>query len=144
MASEHVPDSEYSDKEIIKTPEKTTSAREASLPVSTLSHRFRDSSPKPIDRTKSSSVDASIAVMVTGPTRPWEYQPCVGDNTVDTVLKRVEGSDGGEWYRIEYEDGKTEDVSVLSSSFVLQYFGTAILCKLRFRLPDSQDLGSVW
>ena len=50
--------------------------------------------------------------MVQGPSRPWEYQPFVDDDTVDTVLAEVDEPGGEVLYRIEYEDGRREDVSI--------------------------------
>jgi hypothetical protein len=50
--------------------------------------------------------------MVSGPARPWEYQPFHGSTTVDSVLEELEGPGGKLFYKIEYEDGRGEDVSV--------------------------------
>ena len=66
--------------------------------------------------------------MVHGPSRPWEYQPFVEENTVDTVLAKVDQPGGGILYRIEYEDGRRVDVSIGIFYFVLEFcpsFGTA-------------------
>ncbi|KAF4625788.1 hypothetical protein G7Y89_g12379 [Cudoniella acicularis] len=113
----HVPDSEESELELLHTPKKKGAEREASQPVSVLSHRFRESPQKvPEGRErKSSSVDSSIAVLVPPPVRPWEYQPWHGDTTVDLVLEELEGPKGEVGYRIEYEDGKKENSSHLLS-----------------------------
>lgn len=58
------------------------------------------------------STEDGFAVMVPPPARPWEYQPWRGDTTVETVLEEVEELDGKQMYKIEFEDGRKENVSV--------------------------------
>ena len=115
--------SENSDMEdLLLTPKKKErqkeeeGIRELSMPGSGLSHRFRTSPQVATNELprgrRCTSEDNRIAVMVQGPSRPWEYQPFVEDNTVDTVLAEVDEPGGGVKYRIEYEDGRREDVSI--------------------------------
>jgi hypothetical protein len=110
----HVSDSDDSDVvEMIQTPKKANTT-ELSMPGSALSHRFRG--PPPTEEqprvTSSTSEEKRIVVMVQGPSRPWEYQPFVDEDTVDTVLAEVDEPGGEVRYRIEYEDGRREDVSI--------------------------------
>lgn len=113
-----VPDSEESSDELNHTPDRVTAERETSQPQSVLSHRFRGSPRKEAkDRArKSESVDSQgIAVMVSAPTRPWEYQKYEGDITVEMVLKELKRANGESEYEIEYEDG--DNATVSGSSF---------------------------
>jgi chromodomain-helicase-DNA-binding protein 4 len=126
MASiKHVSDSEEDSDavELIQTPRKKEDTREASIPGSALSHRFREPPQAPtaeLPRMRSStSEEKGIAVMVQGPSRPWEYQPFVEENTVDTVLVEIDEPGGKVLYRIEYEDGRREDVSITVLYFAL-------------------------
>jgi len=118
MASRrHISGSEDSGDDLLQTPStpaKKGKTKDSSPPVSTLSHRFRESSRKSSEQQRASR-DASedkIAVLVAGPSRPWEYQPYRGNTTVDSVLEELEGPNGEIWYTIEYEDGKQHKVSV--------------------------------
>jgi chromodomain-helicase-DNA-binding protein 4 len=116
MASQdHVSDSEASEVDLLQTPIRTDNAREPSQPESVLSYRFRGSPPKRSDspaREKTSMTkEGKIAVMISPPSRPWEYQPFRGDTTVDNVLEEFETADGQVWYKIEFEDGRKQDVS---------------------------------
>lgn len=105
-------EAENSSIEIIRTPEGTPPAEGPVAPQSVLSIRNRDASQSRSARSKGrDSVEDSIAVMVTGPKRPWEYQPYDGNKTVDSVLGKTKGPDGSSWYRIEYESGKKDKVS---------------------------------
>ena len=84
---------------------------------STLSHRFRAS---PLKQTETRNIqdrgsiagEERIAVMVSPPSRPWEYEPFNGATTVDSVLGEFEGPNGEVWYIVEFEDGKKQDVSI--------------------------------
>ena len=114
--ADYVSDSEASpdDIDLTKTLKKTKE-KEPSLSGSALSHTSRDSpqvrrDEEPQART-SASEEKRFAVMVQGPSRPWEYQPFVADQTVDEVLAEIDKPGGEVWYRIEYEDGRREDVS---------------------------------
>lgn len=120
MDQDVVQDSEASEVDLVQTPDRNNTdrqdnARDPSQPVSVLSHRFRESSQKPSDgsarETSSVPLEDKIAVMVPPPSRPWEYQPFRGDTTVDTVLEEFETADGQVWYKIEFEDGRKQDVS---------------------------------
>lgn len=122
-SKKQIPDSDASeqssDREAIHTPEPEEK-KEPSPPQSTLSHRFRESPQKPAEELKrEKNSDDSIAVMVPAPARPWEYQPYPGDTTVDAVLE-LKVMDDREWYKIDYEDGKRELVSVLSCHFTAE------------------------
>jgi hypothetical protein len=123
----HVSDSEEDSDavELKQTPRKKEDAREASIPGSALSHRFREPLQAPTDELprmrSSTSEEKRIAVMVQGPPRPWEYQPFVEENTVDTVLAEIDEPGGKVLYRIEYEDGRREDVSI-----TILYFASRI------------------
>ena len=125
MASrDHTSDSEESADplDLINTPQKNRE-KDSSLPASTLSHRFKASPEVRQDEERlvrnSASKEKKIAVMVQGPSRPWEYQPFVADQTVDEVLAEIDQPGGDVWYRIEYEDGRREDVSIKSLLVVL-------------------------
>lgn len=115
--TDYVSDSEDSSDviDLIPTPKKKDD-KEPSLPGSALSHRFRASPQVQRDEQPPAKTSAStqkrIAVMVQGPSRPWEYQPFVADQTVDEVLAEIDKPGGEVWYRIEYEDGRREDVSI--------------------------------
>lgn len=102
-------------KETKKKKEEEENARELSMPGASLSHRFRESSQALKDeppRTRSPNSEGKrIAVMIQGPSRPWEYQPYVAERTVDAVLAELDPKGGKMWYKIEYEDGRREDVS---------------------------------
>jgi len=112
-AVDHVSNSESSEDEIVRTPEKTTTKREPSQPHSALSHRFRESAQKSHEeRSQGRGSEDAIAVMVPAPSKPWEYAPWRGDTTVEAVLEELEGDDGQLGYKIEFEDGRKEDVSV--------------------------------
>lgn len=90
--------------------------RGSSLSHSALSRRYRDPLQQSHDdgaQGKPSRQD-SIRVLVPAPARPWEYQPWRGDTTVDMVLDEFESSDGQLVYKIEFEDGRKEDVSANS------------------------------
>jgi hypothetical protein len=130
--NERVSDSENSgvdlleEVDLLQTPTRKVDAREQSQPESVLSHRFRESAPKQTERRKTQERDSvaheeRIAVMVSPPSRPWEYKPFNGATTVDSVLGEFEGPDGEVWYKIEFEDGKKQDVSI---GFVAAYQGT--------------------
>jgi chromodomain-helicase-DNA-binding protein 4 len=110
-----LPDSEASEEELARTPERQSIERDPSQPQSVLSHRFRESSQKAQDRRKqkSSSAESSIAVMVPPPAKPWEYQKWREDMTVDSILEETKGPDGQLQYNIEYEDGKQDTVSAV-------------------------------
>jgi chromodomain-helicase-DNA-binding protein 4 len=125
MAStDHVSDSEDSPDavDLIQAPKKKKNNAKPSLSRSGLSHRFRASPQMPRDEKprarNCTSEEKTIAVMVQGPSRPWEYQPFLGDKTVDIVLAEVDQPGGEVWYRIEYEDGRREDVSIGTFHFV--------------------------
>jgi chromodomain-helicase-DNA-binding protein 4 len=110
-----VSDSEGSEVHLLRTPNGMDESGEISQPQSVLSHRFRESPSKPPNRGNQETVSTqedTIAVMVSGPARPWEYQPFHGSTTVDSVLEELEGPGGKLFYKIEYEDGRREDVSV--------------------------------
>ncbi len=64
-------------------------------------------------RQQSSASDDSIAVVVSGPSNPWEYAPFKGDTTVENVLEEWLGQDGKPWFKIEFEDGHQDEVSAL-------------------------------
>jgi chromodomain-helicase-DNA-binding protein 4 len=124
-SSRHVSDSEADSEEsspvdLVRTPEPEPEDESAdrSPPRSVLSHRFR-ASPSRHDQTDRER--SSVAVLVPPPARPWEYQPFQGDTTVDTVLEGIEDSDGVYRYKIEYEDGRQEEVSRISAPFVLSF-----------------------
>ncbi|PBP15428.1 SNF2 family domain-containing protein [Diplocarpon rosae] len=107
----HVCDSEDSANELEHTPEAEENMMrdvENSQPQSTLSHRFRDSptnGPEPKE-------NHALSVMVPAPARPWEYQPFQGATIVDSVLEEVQGPAGTTWYKIEFETGEKETVSL--------------------------------
>ena len=146
VSSGHVSASDDSSDEIdlLRTPKKMENTQELSMRTSGLSHRFRSPHPPSKQRPQkllaeepprpraSTSEEKRIAVLVQGPARPWEYLPFATDNTVDVVLAQIDQPDGQLLYRIEYEDGRREDVSV-GTFFYLR----DILCRL------SCELGSL-
>lgn len=89
------------------TPAPEEDSHNRSPPHSALSHRFRNS-PSTSQAVRDGSI---VAVVVPPPINPWEYQPFTGDTTVDSILEVFEDSDGVRHYKIEYEDGKQEEVS---------------------------------
>ena len=127
---DQISDSEDSGVELIQapsTPAKKHAAKDSSPPVSTLSHRFRDLPQKSTGQQRASrdNSEDKIAVLVAGPSRPWEYQPYRGNTTVDSVLEELEGPNGQAWYLIEYEDGNKQKVSIerrLNMSFRISIF----------------------
>lgn len=127
MASrDHISDSENSEVDLVRTPDKKKDNREQSPPHSVLSHRFRESPQKTTDRqTQERSSEDSIAVMVPAPSRRWEYQPYQGDTTVDSILEEIEGPDGSILYKVEYETGKIGDVSILCFSSLSKCYQSA-------------------
>jgi len=121
--AKYVADSEGSPDplDIIQTSKRKRIKKSPSVPTSTLSHRFRGSvgilEDKQSKRT-STSGGKKIAVMVKGPARPWEYLSFDADRTVDEVLAEIDQPGGEVWYRIEYGDGRREDVSTRGLYFV--------------------------
>jgi len=117
MASRrHISDSEDSGVDLLQapnTPAKKGKDKDSSPPLSTLSHRFREIPQKSLEQHRASrdNSEDKIAVLVAGPSRPWEYQPYRGNTTVDRVLEELKGPNGQVWYTIEYEDGKKQKVS---------------------------------
>lgn len=115
--NDHISDSENSEVDLLQplTPKKPS--RNLSQSKSALSHRFRElptvlsDRPKTQERVTTTRKD-TIAVLVSPPSRPWEYRPYNGAATVDCILGEFEGPDGKTWYEIEFEDGKKQDVSV--------------------------------
>lgn len=84
---------------------------ELTAPHSGLSHRFRKSPSRAASEVSKASRASSIAIVLSGPSKPWEYKAFDGDETVDAVLNEIEGRDDGLWYKIEYESGRQEEVS---------------------------------
>ncbi|KAH9218901.1 PHD/FYVE-zinc-finger like domain-containing protein [Leptodontidium sp. 2 PMI_412] len=109
--ADHISDSENSeshrDRPQTPEPQSAQGGVENSPPQSVLSHRPRDSPPKPNTEPKKAD---SVSVLVSAPARPWEYQPYQGDTTVETVLRETGGPDGSTWYKIEFESGKKKKV----------------------------------
>ncbi|TVY94026.1 Chromatin remodeling factor, partial [Lachnellula willkommii] len=149
-----IPNSESSEDELIRTPERKNATREPSQPHSALSHRFRESPQMSRDDRSQGreSTEDAFAVMVPAPARPWEYQPWRGDTTVETVLEEVEELDGEQMYKIEFEDGRKENVSLQklltlrNGRNALDFYNTGdSQVKSSPSVMDSQDdsLGSV-
>ncbi|TVY50208.1 Chromatin remodeling factor mit1, partial [Lachnellula cervina] len=149
-----IPNSESSEDELIRTPERKNATREPSQPHSALSHRFRESPQMSRDDRSQDrkSTEDGFAVMVPPPARPWEYQPWRGDTTVETVLEEVEELDGKQMYKIEFEDGRKENVSLdklltlRNGRNALDFYNTGdSQVKSSSSVMDSQDdsLGSV-
>lgn len=108
--------------DVVRTPSPMHTAARQSEAGSALSHRFRELSKHSIENTERRSNGDTFFVMVPAPKRPWEYQPFRGDSTVEAVLEEVEGPDGKTLYKIEYADGKTEDVSVIAHLEHIDFF----------------------
>lgn len=125
-----VSDSGESEEELKYTPERGSAEREASQPHSILSHRFRESKEAENRGRKSGSVESQIAVMVSGPARPWEYRKYRGDTTVESVLKELKRAKGRTEYEIEYEDGTNATVS--GSSFPALVFDASLVTAFNF------------
>ncbi len=114
---------ESSNIRTVHTPMPEKSNRQSSPSHSVLSHRFRESPQKTFDHGKEkedSKMDHSIRVLVPAPQKPWEYETYQGDITVDSVLEEIEGPDGKPFYKIEYEDGRKNEVSVILLDLVKQ------------------------
>lgn len=106
---DHISDSEVSSDDAVSLPDDKNNSGERFELETPLSHRFRASSRKPPRQDKE---ETKIAVVVPEPTRPWEYQPFERTTTVDAVLEEIKKPGEETWYRIEYEDGMEEDVSI--------------------------------
>lgn len=52
-----------------------------------------------------------LSVVVPVPERPWEYEICEEDSTVEDILNQHERSDGEAWYTIRFQDGREKEVS---------------------------------
>lgn len=120
MASiEHISDSESESRSLspdrnpqmahTPTPEDHD---DPSPPQSTLSHRFR---PSP-EKARGSRDGSAIAIEVPPPNNREEYQAFTGDTTVDYILEDFEDSDGVRYYRVEFEDGNQDEVSLIEMS----------------------------
>jgi chromodomain-helicase-DNA-binding protein 4 len=106
---DHVSDSESSEVDLFHAPNEMTKSRERSLLRTGLSQRVPD---QPEESSLPNEGGSKVVVVVPAPSKPWEYQPYRGTTTVDTVLEEVKKPGGEGWYKIEYEDGKREDVSM--------------------------------
>lgn len=51
-------------------------------------------------------------IRVTAPSRPWEFVKFPPSNIVEKILGEIKKSGRGDFYRIEYEDGLEEVVSI--------------------------------
>ncbi|KAG9244217.1 PHD/FYVE-zinc-finger like domain-containing protein [Calycina marina] len=115
---DHVSNLEDSDEmDLLPAPSKPRASkgngRVTSPPLSSLSHRFRDSAQKPSDkRASNKTAEDKKKAFIGGPSRPWEYEPYSGNTTVDSVLEELEGPNGKAWYNIEYEDGNKQKISI--------------------------------
>ncbi|KAH7350882.1 PHD/FYVE-zinc-finger like domain-containing protein [Rhexocercosporidium sp. MPI-PUGE-AT-0058] len=125
----------HSDRPHTPEPQTVQVEEENSPPRSVLSHRPRESSPKPTTGPKKTD---SVSVLVSAPARPWEYQPYHGDTTVETVLKETEGPDGSTWYKIEFESGTKKKVP-LETLLQLRNGQNALNFYNRDESQDSQD-----
>jgi chromodomain-helicase-DNA-binding protein 4 len=106
---DHVSDSESSEDDLFHTSNEKTMSRERSLLRTVLFQRVPD---QPEELSRPNQGRSKIAVVVPAPSRPWEYQPYHGATTVDKVLEEIKKPGGQIWYKIEYEDGRREDVSM--------------------------------
>jgi hypothetical protein len=59
----------------------------------------------------------NVKVVVPAPARPWEYQKLQDNNTVDAVLEEVRRTGSEIRYRVSFEDGREEEVSVMFLPF---------------------------
>ncbi|RDW58030.1 hypothetical protein BP6252_13441 [Coleophoma cylindrospora] len=62
-------------------------------------------------KNRQQSREKSLAIVLPGPSKPWEYQRYDHSTTVDEILEELEGSQGQRSYRIQFEDGSTEILS---------------------------------
>jgi hypothetical protein len=123
------------DIDVVRTPSPMPTVERQSVAGSALSHRFREPPTHSIEKPrKQSKVGDNILVMVPAPKRPWEYEPFRGDSTVEAVLEEVAGPDGKTLYRVEYADGKTEDVSITAPLERAVFFPS----QLCYNTPDTQ------
>jgi hypothetical protein len=53
----------------------------------------------------------TIEVRVSGPLKPWEYKTFPESKTVDTVEEELEAREDAPWYRVIFEDGRSQEVS---------------------------------
>lgn len=113
MASRyHVSDSEGSEESTIRTPDEEDDNSAPSQAKSGLSHRFREPPLPTQNRSQDGSESKRIEIIVPTPSRPWEYLPLAESNKVEKVLGEIRKSNEETWYKIEYEDGREDEVSI--------------------------------
>jgi chromodomain-helicase-DNA-binding protein 4 len=113
MASlDHVPDLEDSEESLIRTHDGGDDNAELFQPETVLSHRFREPALHAQNRLQDKAKSKRIEVIVPAPSRPWEYLPFVESNTVENVLGETVKPNGETLYKIEYADGREEEVSI--------------------------------
>ncbi len=78
-----------------------------------LEEKARPKQLRRTERQQRSTSNDSVAVVISGPSNPWEYAPFRGDTTVESVLEEWLGQDGKPWFKIEFEDGSQDEVSAL-------------------------------
>jgi hypothetical protein len=108
----HFPDSEDSEESLIRTNDAGDDSTELFQPETVLSHRFRESAVSAQTRPQDKIESRRIEVIVPVPSRPWEYLPFVESSTIENVLGEIAKLNGETLYKIEYEDGREEDVSI--------------------------------
>jgi chromodomain-helicase-DNA-binding protein 4 len=143
----HVSDSEDSELSVICTSDGKHNSRELSQPESILSHSFRaPSEPSQSglhhdrNRNEGKSKSKNIQVIVPAPSRPWEYQPFVDSTSVANILAEIRRPTGEASYKIEYEDGREEDVSIQYLIVVLDCCVIGLRDRYRILLGRFQSL----
>lgn len=66
-------------------------------------------------------------MVVSGPERKWEYIRFSPSTTVNVILRELRGPDDESLYKVEYDDGVEEDVSInliFFISFTLRKYRT--------------------
>jgi hypothetical protein len=119
IASVSDSDADISEDELSKA-SNTVSRKKVSLAQATLpslqelgGSLQKDHKGSKIERD-SLSGDSKVAVMVPGPSRPWEYQTFSAERVVDYIWGESANSEkngGPVRFNIEYEDGRKADVS---------------------------------
>jgi chromodomain-helicase-DNA-binding protein 4 len=116
---DHVSDSEASEASLIWISDGEDNSRELPPESPALSHRFRapsEPTQEPLQQDENENENegkkAKFRFTLPAPSRPWEYMRFPPSTTVENILAEIKKPTGETWYRIEYDDGLEEDVSI--------------------------------
>ena len=118
---DHVSDSEGSEASLIWISDGEDNNRERPQESPALSHRFRPPSEpsqghlqpdKNKNKNENDGKKTRFKFTLPAPVRPWEYMRFPPSTTVENILAEIKNPKGETWYRVEYDDGLEEDVSV--------------------------------